>query len=119
MQNIQTAQQAQNSNAKTHYVVKSGAGYTALTSFMLNLYELAAPRIKELPAEEKRILSGLASEACSHISNVCEAAGKMAVHMDKTVKPDDMFFGLSEILLLAETQRELNDTAIYLLENAK
>ncbi|OSI12693.1 hypothetical protein [Neisseria canis] len=80
MQNIQTAPQAQNSNVKTHSVVNSGTGYTALTLFMLNLYELVAPRIRDLPADEKLILSGLASEACCHISNVCEAAGKMAAY---------------------------------------
>lgn len=114
MQNIHTAPAAQTSNIQTPSIIKNKAGYTALASYLINLYELAAPNIRQLSPADKQALSSLAAQAGEHIGNVSEAAGKMAAHLDGNAVADDMFFGLSEILLLAETQRELNDTAVYL-----
>lgn len=119
MQNIHTAPAAQTSNIQTPSIIKSKAGYTALASYLINLYELAAPNIRQLSPADKQALSSLAAQAGEHIGNVSEAAGKMAAHLDGNAVADDMFFGLSEILLLAETQRELNDTAMYLLSHTE
>lgn len=101
-------------NTNTPKTINATAGYTCLCSLLDNLLKLAEPQIKQLGKRDTELLAGLMRESSNHLSDVQTSMGVvMAAIPKKSLEQQgaELYYGLTQTLLLGESQAMLSEWA--------
>lgn len=101
-------------NTNTPKTINAAAGYTSLYGLLDSLLKLAEPQIKQLGKRDTELLAELMRESSNHLSDVQTGMGVvMAAIPKKSLEQQgaELYYGLTQTLLLGESQAMLSERA--------